>query len=47
MKKYNFFFNGTPITRAQFESVLYKKNWEKLVVNGEFTWGYYRATLID
>lgn len=45
MKKYNYFYNGVPITKAQFLSVI-PENWESEVVNGEYSWGYYRAVEI-
>ena len=47
MKTYNYFYNGTPITRAQFEAVApidWEENCDEL---GDYSYGYYRATLID
>ena len=42
MKIYNFFYNGTLITKLQFtESV--PENWEDEVENWEYSWGYYKA----
>lgn len=42
MKTYNFFYNGMPITKQQFlQSVPF--NWDKDVIDGEFSYGYYKA----
>ena len=45
MKTYNYFYNGQPIPKSQFLSV--PENWEEEVENGEYSWGYYRATEIE
>jgi len=43
MKKYNYFYNGQPILKSQFLSVV-PEDWEKDIdKNGEYSWGYYRA----
>lgn len=46
MKKYNYYYNGKPITKNQFISNV-PENWESELIAGEFSWGYYRAILID
>lgn len=46
MKKYNFFYDGRPITKAQFVKAV-PENWENEVENGEYSWGYYRASEIE
>jgi hypothetical protein len=46
MKKYNFFYNGTPITKAQFEKAV-PESWEQEVENGVYSWGYYDAIEVD
>lgn len=46
MKKYNYFYNGQPIPKSQFLAAV-PENWENEVENGEFSWGYYRATEIE
>lgn len=46
MKKYNYFYNGTPITKAQFLTAV-PNNWESEVVDCEYSWGYYRAIAIE
>lgn len=43
MKKYNYFYNGQPIPKAQFLQAV-PENWESEVIDGEYSWGYYRAT---
>ena len=45
-KRYNFFYNGTPITKYAFEYMV-GKDWESLVINGCYSWGYYHAIEID
>jgi hypothetical protein len=42
MKKYNYFYDGQPITKAEFISVV-PENWENEVRDGKYSWGYYRA----
>ena len=46
MKKYNYFYNGIPITKLKFEYIV-PLNWESKVVDGEYSWGYYSAIEID
>jgi hypothetical protein len=46
MKNYNYFYNGQPIPKSQFLSVV-PENWENEVENGEYSWGYYRAIEIE
>jgi len=46
MKKYNYYYNGQPITRKDFLSVV-PENWESEVIDGEYSYGYYRATAIE
>lgn len=46
MKKYNYYYCGTPITKNQFISNV-PENWEIEVVDGEYSYGYYRASEID
>lgn len=46
MKKYNYFYNGTPITMAQFLNAV-PDNWKIEVVNGEYSWGCYRAIEVE
>ena len=43
MKKYNFYYNHTPITRGQFEKAV-PKDWENEMDDyGSYSHGYYRA----
>ena len=46
MKKFNFFYNGQAITKSQFLSEV-PENWESELVDGEYSWGYYRAVEIE
>lgn len=46
MKKYNYFYDGTPITKLKFEYIV-PLNWEREVVDGEYSWGYYKAIEIE
>lgn len=47
MKTYNYFYNGSPITKKQFLEAV-SENWESEVDElGEYTYGYYRATQKD
>ena len=46
MKKYNYFYDKTPITRAQFLKAV-PEDWESEVVNGEYSYGCYRASEIE
>jgi hypothetical protein len=46
MKKFNYFHNKQPITKAEFEHVV-PKNWEYEVEYGTYSWGYYRACEIE
>jgi hypothetical protein len=42
MKKYNYFYNKTSITKNRFlESV--PENWEDNIENNEYSYGYYKA----
>jgi hypothetical protein len=43
MKTYNYFYDGTSITKAQFLAAV-PENWESEVDEyGEYSYGYYRA----
>ena len=42
MKRYNYFYNGIAISKAQFLSNV-PEGWENDVENGEYSHGYYRA----
>ena len=47
MKTYNYFYNGTPITKRQFLQAV-PANWEEEVNGyGEYSYGYYRAEEMD
>ena len=46
MKKYNFFYNGQAISKEIFLANV-PKDWESQVENGEYSFGYYRATEIE
>jgi hypothetical protein len=46
MKKYNYFYDNTPITKNQFLLIV-PENWEDEVKNGEYSYGYYNAILIE
>lgn len=46
MKEYNFFYEGRAITRKQFEASV-PENWQDEVNDGEYLWGYYRASEIE
>ena len=46
MNKFKFFYNGTPITKQNFINAV-GDNWKNELVDGEFSWGYYRASLIE
>ena len=47
MRKFNYFYFGTPVTKSQFESEV-PENWQDEVDElGEYSWGGYRATEID
>jgi hypothetical protein len=47
MRKFNFFYNGTPICESNFLANV-PENWEDNVNEyGEYSWGYYRASEID
>jgi hypothetical protein len=41
-KVYRYTYDKQPISKAQFLSVV-PTNWESEVVDGEYSWGYYRA----
>ena len=42
MKKYNYYFYGTPITKALFE-VEVPSDWKENIVDAEYTYGGFRA----
>ena len=42
MKKYNYYYNGEPITRKQFISCV-PENWESEVIEGVYSYGYFKA----
>ncbi len=45
--KYNYFYNGNPISRDQFISNV-PENWESEIDQyGNYSWGYYRASERD
>ena len=46
MKKYNYFYDGQPIPKDRFLKAA-PEDWESEVVDGEYSWGYYRAVEID
>ena len=47
MKRYNYFYDGTPITKHQFESEV-PENWQGEVAEyGTYSWGLYRANELD
>jgi hypothetical protein len=46
MKKYNYFYNNTPITKKQFLMGV-PNNWENEIENGIYYWGYYKAEEIN
>lgn len=46
MRKFNYFYNGQPITKSAFLNAV-PENWENEVENGEYSYGYYRAVKRD
>lgn len=46
MNKYNYFYNGTVITKAQFLKSI-PDNWESKINEGVYSWGYYKAIKIE
>ena len=44
--KYNYFYDGRPISAENFRREV-PADWEKDVVDGIFSWGYYRAVERD
>ena len=46
MKKYNYFYDGTPIPKKQFLKAV-SKDWENYVENGIYSFGYYTAIEIE
>jgi hypothetical protein len=47
MKKYNYYYDGTPITKAAFLAAV-PQNWEADVNEfGEYTFGLYRANEVE
>ena len=45
-KKYNYFYYGTPIFKANFVKEV-PDNWEDEVINGAYSWGGYDAVEIE
>lgn len=43
METYNYFYNGMPITKEQFIKAV-PDNWEEEVENGDYSYGYFRAS---
>jgi len=46
MKKYNYFCNNQVISKREFEKVV-PFDWQNNVVNGEYSYGYYRSTEVE
>lgn len=46
MKKYNYYYDKTPIKKSRFEESV-PENWEQDVINGEYSYGYYRAIEVE
>ena len=46
MKKFNYFYNGLSISKANFLQAV-PENWESEVKYGEYSWGYYRAIELE
>lgn len=46
MRKYNFFYNNMPISKKTFLQAV-PENWESEILNGFYSYGYYRALIID
>jgi len=46
MKRYNYYYNGQPISKNNFLKAV-PKNWENEVIDSEYSYGYYRASEID
>lgn len=44
--KYNYFYYGQPITKNDFLNNV-PDNWKSEIVNGEYSYGGYRATQRD
>jgi hypothetical protein len=45
-KKYNYFYNGQPISKKMFLAAV-PKNWEDEVKEMEYSYGYFRAIEIE
>jgi len=45
-RKYNYFYNERPIPFNNFIKNV-PKDWEKEIVDGEYSYGYYRASELD
>ena len=45
-KKYNYFYYGTPIFKANFVKEV-PDNWEDEVIDGTYSWGGYDAVEIE
>lgn len=43
---YNYFYDGTPITKDRFTKDV-PENWESELVDGEYSWGYFRASEVE
>jgi hypothetical protein len=43
MKTYNYYYDGRAVSKSIFLSVVHE-DWEDDVKDGEYSWGYYRAT---
>ena len=47
MKKYNYYYNGQPISKEQFLKSV-PENWESEIDEiGHYSWGYFKAEEID
>lgn len=46
MKTYNYFHDKRPISKDQFLKAV-PENWETEVIDGEYSYGYYRAIEMD
>jgi hypothetical protein len=42
MRKFNYYYGSQPILKSEFEKHV-PENWQELVENFEFSWGYYKA----
>ena len=46
MRTFNYYYNGTPINRNNFEKAV-PTNWKNEVENGTYSYGYYRAEELE